>query len=350
LKILLVTDAWQPQTNGVVTTLTQTVTRLRSLNHRVLVIEPGAYATVPCPSYPEIRLALFPGKLFEAAVNEYEPDAIHIATEGPLGLAARAYCARRRLPHTTSYHTQYPEYVNQRYPIPLELGYTYVRWFHGLAQSTLVATRGIVDMLGARGMRNLRLWTRGVDTERFQPTDKSYFTLPRPIALYAGRVAVEKNLEAFLQAPCAGTKVVVGDGPARKDLELRHPTVVFTGYKFGVELAHAIAAADVFVFPSLTDTFGLVMLEAMACGVPVAALPASAPRDVIDDGVSGVIHEDLATAIRAALQLSPGACRRHAQRFTWDRTAHQFLAALAPIERRAPQRPVRARAFDSGTG
>lgn len=333
MRILVCTDAWRPQTNGVVTTLSETTSALRQRGHDVLVVDPDGSRTIPCPSYPEIRLALFPGERVTRVIREFQPDAIHIATEGPIGLAARAYVARHRLPHTTSYHTQYPEYVAQRYPIPLAAGYTYVRWFHGLAAATLVATRGVAEMLQSRGFRNTRIWTRGVDLNRFRPGPKDYFDLPRPILLYAGRVAVEKNLDAFLTADVPGTKVVVGDGPARAKLERRHPTVVFTGYKFGEELARAMASADVFVFPSLTDTFGLVMLEAMACGVPVAALPASAPRDVIDDGVSGVIHEQLAIAIRRALSLSPRACRRHAEQFTWQRTAHQFLEALVPLNR-----------------
>jgi glycosyltransferase involved in cell wall biosynthesis len=340
MRIVLVTDAWHPQTNGVVTTLAHTVSHLRAWGHDVNVLSAEGLPTIPCPSYPEIRLALFPGKRVESYLDELQPDAIHIATEGTLGLAARAHCVRRRLPHTTSYHTQYPEYVAQRYPIPVEVGYGYVRWFHGLAQRTLVPTPGIRAALAARGLTRLALWSRGVDLARFRPRDKHYFDLPRPVMLYAGRVAVEKNLDAFLRLSLPGTKVVVGDGPAREQLQRRHPTVVFTGYKFGDELAGAIAAANVFVFPSLTDTFGLVMLEAMACGVPVAALPASAPADVIEQGVTGVIDQDLKTAIRAALALSPDACRRYAEQFTWQRAARQFLDALAPIERanRLPRR------------
>jgi glycosyltransferase involved in cell wall biosynthesis len=332
VKVLLVTDAWHPQINGVVTTLRHTVDSLRAWGHEVHVLSADGFNTIPCPSYPEIRLALFPGPRVEAYIDQLQPDAIHIATEGTLGLAARAHCVRRRLPHTTSYHTQYPEYVSQRYPIPIEVGYAFVRWFHGMAMRTLVPTPGVRQSLAERGLQNLSLWTRGVDLERFRPTSREYFNLPRPIMVYAGRVAVEKNLDAFLRVSLPGTKVIVGDGPARESLQRRYRSVVFTGYKHGDELVRAIGAADVFVFPSLTDTFGLVMLEAMACGVPVAALPASAPRDVIEQGVTGVIDNDLEAAIGTALALSPHACRRYAEQFTWERAARQFLNALAPIE------------------
>ncbi len=336
MRIAIVSDAWYPQTNGVVTTLTHTIECLRAAGHTVEVLGPDSFATVPCPSYPEIRVALWPWRRVAALIEQFVPDRIHIATEGPLGLAARAYCVRRAIPFTTSYHTQYPEYVRARYPIPLEAGYAYMRWFHGAAVRTLVTTPTMRQQLEARGLTNLTLWTRGVDLMQFRPRGKDYFDLPRPIMLFAGRVAIEKNLDAFLSLRLSGSKVVVGDGPQLHTLKQRHQTVVFTGYKFGDELVRAIAAADVFVFPSVTDTFGLVMLEAMACGVPVAAFPAAAPRHVVEPGVSGAINADLSVAIRAALALSPTICRRYAERFTWSRSARQFADALVPVSRQLP--------------
>lgn len=332
MRIAIVTDAWRPQTNGVVHTLATTADKLRALDHEVNVTEPTQFRTVPCPSYPEIRLALLPYRRVAALLDAFAPDAIHIATEGPLGGAARRWCRRHGMPFTTSYHTQFPEYVRARAPIPLALSYAHLRRFHGGAVRTMVATPTMQRQLEARGFRNIVRWTRGVDVDVFRPRDKAFLNLPRPISMYVGRVAVEKNIEAFLALDLTGTKVVVGDGPARKQLQHRYPQTVFTGYKFGEELAAHVAAADVFVFPSLTDTFGLVLLEAMSCGVPVAAFPVTGPIDVVQNKVTGVVHEDLRTAVLGALQLNPEACRDYALRHTWDAATQQFLTNLAPRE------------------
>jgi UDP-2,3-diacylglucosamine pyrophosphatase LpxH len=263
-------------------------------------------------------------------VGGFSPQAVHIATEGPLGLAARRWCRRSALPFTTSYHTQFPEYVRARAPIPLALSYAHLRRFHGAAVRTMVATPSMQAQLEARGFRNVVRWSRGVDVALFQPHMPPAFALPRPVSLYMGRVAIEKNIEDFLRLDLPGTKVVIGDGPARSALEMRYPDVVFTGYRFGEELARHVASADVFVFPSRTDTFGLVLLEAMACGVPVAAYPVTGSVDVVATGVSGILDTDLRAATLAALELDRSACRAHALEFTWERATDQFLKNLAP--------------------
>jgi glycosyltransferase involved in cell wall biosynthesis len=254
-----------------------------------------------------------------------------VATEGPLGLAARGWCVRRRRPFTTAYHTQFPEYVRARAPIPLSVGYAAVRWFHGRATRTLVTTPTMQRQLELRGFRNLHLWGRGVDTELFRPRGKDFLDLPRPIWLYFGRVAVEKGIGDFLALDLPGTKLVVGDGPASEALKRRYPQAVFAGYRHGEDLAAHIAASDVFVFPSRTDTFGLVLLEAMACGVPVAAYPVTGPIDVVRDGVTGVLSENLREAALAALQIDPVACRAQAVAHSWEASTRQFLSALAPV-------------------
>ncbi len=329
LKIAIVTDAWRPQTNGVVRTLATTMEVAARAGHEILVIEPGLFRTFPCPTYPEIRLAWMPYRSLARRLEAFAPDAVHIATEGTLGAAARAWCLKQRRPFTTSYHTQFPEYVRARVPIPLTLSYAHLRRFHGAAARTLVATPTMQQQLEKRGFRNIVRWSRGVDLELFQPRDKGFLAYPRPISLYCGRVAVEKNVEDFLRLDLPGTKVIVGDGPARAQLEADYPEAVFAGYRFGEELARHVAAADVFVFPSRTDTFGLVLLEAMACGVPIAAYPVTGPIDVVRDGVTGVLDEDLRTAALAALQLSAAACREHALAYTWEAATGQFLGHLA---------------------
>jgi len=332
MKIALVTDAWLPQTNGVVRTLTLTVEKLSQAGHEVTSITPADFRTVPCPTYPEIRLSLFAAGKVRRRLDTLDPDAVHIATEGPLGLAARRWCLRRGRSFTTSYHTQFPEYVRARFPIPVAVSYAFLRWFHGSAAHTLVATPSMKSALAERGFRNLVLWSRGVDTELFRPREEPCLELPRPIWLYFGRVSVEKGIEEFLALDLSGTKLVVGDGPATESLRRKYPGAVFTGYRFGDELARHVAAADVFVFPSRTDTFGLVLLEAMACGVPVAAYPVTGPIDVVVNGVTGVLSEDLRTAALAALDLDRRACREHALRYTWEAATRQFLASLAPVD------------------
>ena len=333
MRIALATDAWRPQTNGVVTTLARTLEGVEREGHVTLAVQPSEFRTVPCPTYPEIRLALFAGARLKRMLHEFAPDAVHIATEGPLGQAARQWCLRERMPFTTSYHTQFPQYIRARFPIPENWSYAFLRRFHGAARRVMVATEHIRRDLERNGFRNLAMWTRGVDLELFRPGDREFLPGPRPILLYAGRVAVEKNLEAFLCLALPGTKYVIGGGPALEELRARFPAVIFTGYKYGEELARHLGSADVFVFPSRTDTFGLVLLEAMACGVPVAAYPVAGPIDVVRNGVSGCLHEDLANAVTGALQLDREACRRHALQFTWERATRQFLDNLAPRAR-----------------
>lgn len=329
MKIAIVTDAWRPQTNGVVKTLSTTAEGLHALGHDVRVIEPNQFKTVPCPTYPEIRLAWRPHGRVSELLDGFEPDAIHIATEATLGAAARKWCLRRRMPFTTSYHTQFPEYVRARVPIPLSVSYAYLRRFHSAAVRTMVATPAMQRVLESRGFKNIVRWTRGVDVALFRPRSKEFLNLSRPVAMYVGRVAVEKNIEAFLQLDLPGTKVIVGDGPARAELQAKYPRAQFVGYKFGEELASHLAAADVFVFPSRTDTFGLVLLEAMACGVPVAAYPVTGPIDVITQGVTGVLGVDLRAAALAALRLDPNQCRAYALANTWEVATRQFLSHLA---------------------
>lgn len=332
--IVLVTDAWAPQVNGVVTTLEHVVTELGAMGHQVTVISPQYFRTVPCPTYPSIRLAVLPGAALARRLRALRPDAVHIATEGPLGHAARAFCLEHAWPFTTSFHTQFPEYVRARVPVPLHWSYAYLRRFHGAAARTLVATKTVSERLAARGFTNLTRWMRGVDTNLFRPLGKQAFDhLPRPVSLFVGRVAVEKNIEAFLDLKIPGSKVVIGDGPDLAKLRARYPDVTFCGQLRGETLATHVSAADVFVFPSRTDTFGLVMLEAMACGLPVAAYPVPGPLDVVAPGRSGVLHEDLASAMHAALTLSPEDCIAYASGFSWRATAEIFRDALAPIPR-----------------
>lgn len=328
VKILIATDAWLPQTNGVVNTLRQTVAALGTLGHEVEMVTPALFRTVPCPSYPEIRLSLFPGAKVQEIVDRFDPDAVHIATEGPIGVAMRKLCLARNMPFTTSYHTQFPEYLRSRAPIPLGWSYAAMRRFHGAAARCMVSTPSMQAQLEQRGFNNIVRWQRGVDTNLFQPRTKDFLVFARPIAIYVGRLAVEKNVDAFLRMSWRGTKVVVGDGPDRERLQQRYPDAVFRGYRFGEDLARHMAAADVMVFPSLTDTFGLVNLESMACGVPVAAFPVAGPIDVIDEGLTGALDADLAAAARRALKVSPAACRRRAEAFDWQANTRQFVANL----------------------
>jgi glycosyltransferase involved in cell wall biosynthesis len=330
MRILLVTDAWAPQVNGVVRTLQRVREECLELGHSLEVISPDQFRTVPCPSYPEIRLALRPGRQIAARLDAFRPECVHVATEGPLGLAARRQCLRRGLPFTTSYHTRFPEYLNARWPVPLELGYAWMRWFHRPSAGVMVAARTLRRELEAAGFTNLRDWSRGVDTELFRPDHPPALELPRPVQLFVGRVAVEKNLAAFLDLPTGGSKLVVGDGPQLAGLRAQYPKAHFAGAKFGLELAHHYACADVFVFPSRTDTFGLVLLEALASGVPVAAYPVPGPVDVIGDSGCGALDADLRLAVEQALQIPKERCRIYASGFSWRRCAEQFLANLRP--------------------
>jgi glycosyltransferase involved in cell wall biosynthesis len=329
MRIAIITDAWHPQTNGVVTTLEQTGRCLTAMGHEVLYVTPEPFRTIPMPSYPSIRLALFPRKKVFEMLDKYKPESVHVATEGPLGQAGRKYCVRRRLSFTTSYHTQFPQYVRLRIPIPLRLTYSILRRFHRAAHKVLVATESQRQELERRGFKNVVLWTRGVDTKLFKPGDKSLIKDSRPISIYMGRVAVEKNIEAFLSMQLPGTKYIVGDGPDFDSLRDKFPDAKFVGFKFGEELARYLAACDVFVFPSRTDTFGLVMLEAMACGLPVAAYPVTGPIDVIRDGETGIMRDDLTTATQLALELDGSKARAFAESRSWEAATAQFLSHLA---------------------
>jgi glycosyltransferase involved in cell wall biosynthesis len=333
VRIAIVTDAWRPQINGVVRTLEATRVQLLALGHDVLVIAPDAFASLPCPTYPEIRLALAGRGAVGRRLAAFMPDAIHIATEGPLGLAARRWCGARALPFTTAYHTQFPDYVSARTGVDPEWVWRYVRWFHAAAEAVLVSTPTIADALHRHGLAHTRSWGRGVDLDCFTPggpPDATIRALPGPVLLYVGRVAVEKNLEAFLAAPVAGSKVVIGDGPALDSLQQRFPAAHFLGRRAGAALAAAYRSADAFVFPSRTDTFGLVMIEAIACGTPVAAYPVPGPVDVLTPA-TGAMDDDLTQAIRAALLLDRGDCAAAGRRFTWTAATEQFVAALQPI-------------------
>ena len=328
MRIAIVTDAWRPQVNGVVTTLGRTVRELEAMGNELLVISPDQFRNVPMPTYPEIRLALFPARGVRRKLDAFRPDRIHIATEGSLGMAARRYCRKRGLRFTTSYHTQFPEYLRKRLPVPLDVSYGFLRRFHGSAAQTMVATRKMREALEARGFGNFVTWERGVDTETFRPLDGKVTDRENPVWIYVGRVAVEKNLEAFLELDLPGTKRIVGAGPQLDEFRDRFPDVDFVGYRFGQELADVVAAGDVFVFPSLTDTFGLVMLEAMACGLPVAAYPVTGPVDVVTPGVTGVLDNDLRKAALAALELPREPCRDYALTRTWRRATEQFFGNL----------------------
>ena len=329
---MIVSDAWSPQTNGVVTTLSQTVASLARIGHEVRMVTPDQFRTIPCPTYPEIRIALFPYRQVARLIAGFQPHALHIATEGPLGFAARRYCVVHGLRFTTSYHTQFPQYLRSRWPIPTALSYRFLRWFHGAAHSCMVSTPTVHAQLAGRGFNNLSRWRRGVDTRLFRPRSKEFLTLPRPIAAYVGRVAIEKNVADFVRMPWPGAKIVIGDGPEKSRCQSQFPQATYVGYRYGEDLAAHLAAADVLVFPSLTDTFGLVNLEAMACGVPVAAYPVTGPIDVIEEGLTGALDTNLAVAAVRALGVDPGACRARALQSGWDVCTREFENNLVAVK------------------
>ena len=331
MRILLATDAWSPQVNGVVRTWQQTIRELSAMGHEVEVLHPGLGRTIAAPRYNEIRLTLAPWRIVGRAM-ERPFDAIHIATEGPIGFEARRRCESKGIPYTTSYHTQFPEYLKQYFGLPRRITWRFMRWFHGGARAPLAPTQRVTDQLQAQGISRATTWCRGVDTTLFRPIASSLFReLPRPIHLYAGRVAREKNIGAFIEAELPGSKVVVGDGPERVRLERLRPEIVFAGYRFGDDLAAHYTAADVFVFPSRTDTFGIVMLEANACGLPVAAFPVTGPIDVVRDGVNGALDEDLAVAAARALQVPRESCVTHARSQSWRRVAEGLASHFAVV-------------------
>lgn len=325
MRILVATDAWRPQVNGVVRTYERLADEVEPLGSSLAFLTPSDFPTIPCPTYPEIRLALPDQRSCTRQVDALTPDAIHIATEGPVGWMARAYCMRRRIPFTTSFHTRFPEYLSSRFSIPASWVYAIQRRFHNASAGIMVATRSLADDLASRGFKRLVPWTRGVDTTNFRPRSVRRFG-DDPVFLYVGRIAVEKNLDAFLKLDLPGRKVVVGDGPLLGTLKRRYPEATFTGDRQGEDLASCYSSADVFVFPSLTDTFGMVLLEAMASGLPIAAFPVTGPIDLVTPGVSGVLAEDLRVAALAALELDREGVRRRALDFSWEFAARMFLA------------------------
>lgn len=335
MTIALVTDAWYPQVNGVVRTLDTVCKELRSMGREIATITPDQFRNIPCPTYPEIRLAIDAYWKLPGMLDALKPEAIHIATEGPLGYAARRYCRKRGLPFTTSFHTKFPEYLEKTMHLPTRWSYAVLRWFHRPAKAVLVATQSMRDELAGYGFTNCMPWSRGVDTSLFHPNapGENHLDFPRPIWLYVGRISAEKNLEAFLSLEMPGTKILVGDGPQFEQTRKKFPNAIYPGAKFGEELRRYYASADVFVFPSKFDTFGLVMIEALGCGTPVAAYPVTGPRDVILDPKAGILREDLRAACDEALTLKRDDCVAYAQRFSWRRCAEIFAGNLAMITR-----------------
>lgn len=330
MRIAIATDAWPPQVNGVVTTVTTMRRMLEARGHTVEVIHPYRFLHIPCPTYAELPWAILPRWKTARILDRFEPEAVHIVNEGPVGQAARAWCLKNRFPFTTVFTTKYPEYIHMRFGIPLGMLYRWFLNFHNAAARTCVATKTLKDELEEKGFRNLVYWERGVDTDRFRPRAERVFTGERPLLLTVGRVAPEKNLPAFLSLDVPGTKMVVGRGPALRKLRRRFPKAIFTGLKTGEELAALYADADAFVFPSLTDTFGIVLLESLASGVPVAACPVVGPKDILEDGVCGALDTDLGKAVERALRLGPEACRARAMDFPWERSLEQLLGNLVP--------------------
>ncbi len=334
MRIVIATDAWHPQVNGVVRSIEAMAAEAERLGASVSFLTPQGFASVELPTYRDIRVALPTWWAVSRRMTELAPDHVHIATEGPIGLAARRYCTRKGALYTTSYHTQFPEYLAARAPVPRGLSYAALRWFHNGGAGTMVSTDSLAGELERRGFRNIMRWSRGVDHRLFHPRPTSVLDLPRPIFLYVGRLAVEKNLQAFLSLDLPGSKVVAGDGPARNDLEARFPQTTFLGVQTGEALARIYASADVFVFPSRTDTFGIVLLEALASGLPVAAYPVAGPNDVIGDSDVGVLDEDLGAACRRALCVPRDKPRAFALRYTWAESARQFLDNILSVRAR----------------
>ncbi|MCB9962961.1 MAG: glycosyltransferase family 1 protein [Hyphomonas sp.] len=350
MRIMLVTDAWDPQVNGVVRTMKRVVAETEAMGHVWEIVHPGqGFLTMPLPTYPEIKLALFARSEIEERFREFEPDAVHIATEGTLGMTGRAMCLTIKHPFSTAYHTRFPEYVAARLPVPVAWGYSFVRWFHKYSGKVMVPTPSMVEELKGERFINLISWSRGVDTELFHPSKRiedgqpgdPFEGMQRPIFINVGRVAVEKNIETFAEMDLPGTKVIIGDGPQREELQRKYPDVKFLGARFGEDLATCYASADVFVFPSLTDTFGLVVLESMASGTPVAAFEATGPRDVIPGSNAGMVAPiggDLTAAAKACLDLSRATCRKYAEGYSWRVCAEEFIENLQPLPAPARKR------------
>jgi glycosyltransferase involved in cell wall biosynthesis len=341
MRILIATDAWHPQVNGVVRTLTSLANSAAALGAEVEFLTPDGFPSIAVPTYPGLRIAWPNRREIARRIEAAAPDAIHIATEGPVGWAVRGYCRRHKLAFTTSYTTRFPEYIAVRSIIPASVSYAVLRHFHSAAATTMVATASLRQELAAKGFKKLGSWTRGVDTDLFRPDDPVQLDLPRPVFMTVGRVAVEKNIEAFLDLELPGSMVVIGDGPQRAELTRRYPTVSFLGEKKGRELSAHFAAADVFVFPSLTDTFGVVQLEALACGTPVAAFPVTGPLDVIADHPVGALDNDLRSACLRALTMSRETCRSFALERSWENSARQFIGNLSALQPSRSLRPAR---------
>ena len=345
MRVLVATDAWRPQVNGVVRTYERLADQLAEFGVELVFLTPADFNTIPCPTYPEIRLAI-PGYHFIIErLGVIEPDAVHIATEGPIGWMARRYCMQRNIPFTTAFHTRFPEYLSGRFGVPASWIYAIQRRFHNAGAGMMVASQSLTTELEGRGFERVLPWTRGVDTELFRPRDCRIFGSDKPVFLYVGRVAIEKNIEAFLKLELDGRKVVVGTGPMLSELEQRYPDVIFTGKRIGEDLAEAYASADVFVFPSLTDTFGIVLIEAMASGLPVAAFPVTGPIDNVTNGVTGFLDDDLAKAARLALHLDRTAVRAHGQSYSWENAGRLFMSNIesALFSKQGRRVPARAK-------
>ena len=338
MKILLATYAWYTQVNGVVRCLDRVRQECSALGSDVQVLSPEGFATLPMPTYPEIRLALAGPGAIARRIEAIAPQYVHIATEGPIGHTVRRWCLRNGQPFTTSYHTRFPEYLRARMPVPVDLTYRYLARFHNAGEAVMVTTDALAQELRGRGFRTVVRWPRGVDQEQFRPRTKRVLDFPGPVSLYVGRVAVEKNIEAFLALDIPGTKVVVGDGPQKAELERKFPDTKFLGTKHGEELGAIYSSADVFVFPSRTDTLGLVVMEALASGVPVVTLPVTGPREIIGDAPVGVLTEDLAQGVHDALKLSREDCRAHAMTFSWSECARIFLDHVKTFQGGAQRR------------
>src|SRR5262245_9337957 len=345
MRVLIATDAWHPQINGVVRTLQSLAKSIEGLGDTVRFLTPDGFASVPLPTYPGLRFALPRPSAVASRIEQAAPDAIHIATEGPIGFMARRYCMAKGIPFTSSFTTRFPEYIVARVPFPIAWGYAALRRFHSAAAITMVSTPSLKDELAARGFARLKIWSRGVDTELFRPERAIDLGLPRPIFMCVGRIAPEKNLEAFLSLELPGTKIVIGHGPQEAKLRGQFPDAIFLGTLSGKNLAAHVAAADVFVFPSKTDTFGIVQLEALASGVPVAGFPVTGPKDVIGDAPVGALDNDLRRACLLALERSRQACRQHALRFSWAASASQFLDQVSCVETSAfrSRQPARSK-------
>lgn len=326
MRILFVTDAWHPQVNGVVRTQESVIRELEGMGHEVKVVHPGMFRSIPYPPYPEIRFCILPHRRLKRLIEEHAPDRIHVSTEGPLGLAARRICVRQGIEFTTAYHTHFPKYLREHLRIPEALSWPFLRWFHSRSSRVLSSSETTASILRDHGIVRAVAWTRGIDRSVFLPRDRGMFdSLPRPVLLHAGRLSPEKNVEAFLRLEVEGTKVLVGDGPEGDRLRKRFPDAVFLGWRFGEELARTYSSADVLVFPSLSDTFGMVMIEANSCGTPVAAFPVCGPVDIVRNGRNGHLDPDLRVAIREALLVDRSSCLEDSRRWDWCQAARMLL-------------------------